>query len=68
MSRFDDVIERLDALAFTWPKGVWLYAADSILYLMRDGADGKHAVTERGGVDPDYIITHFNIPSDGGDW
>lgn len=50
--------------------GMWLWAADGHIYLMRAmNEHGKRAMTIKGGVDPDYIIAEFpRINADGGDW
>lgn len=63
----DYVSGKLKALAKKWPKDLWIYCADGRLYLMQE-EHGERMYTPRGGVDPDYCICSFKIPSDGGDW
>lgn len=64
----NELIEKLNELNIEWPEEAWLFAANSVLYLMSTNEDGERVMTDRGSVDPRYIITHFAIPSDGGDW
>lgn len=64
----EKAIRLLREIAESWPSSLWLFAADSCLYIMRCGEDGKHVMDQTGGVDQDYIVDNINIPSDGGDW
>jgi len=49
--------------------GCWLYAAGGDLHLVRRNEKGKIAITESGGVDPDFVIAFTQgIHADGGDW
>ena len=59
---------QLNALTRTWPFGYWIFAADGKLHLMKSGPDGNRVYLPSGGVDPDYIVASYSIPSDGGDW
>jgi len=61
-------IEALKRVAKIWPKSLWIFAGNGGLYVMRNGEDGKRAVTGNGNVDPDYWIDNVNINADGGDW
>ena len=58
---------QLQTLAKKWPKGLWIFSADGRLYLMQK-ENGERVMTKNGGVDPDYCVGSFDIPSDGGDW
>lgn len=68
-------IAALKRVAKIWPKSLWLFSADSILYIMRK-QDEKHVMSlglsnsrgSGGGVNPDYIVDTVRIDSDGGDW
>lgn len=49
--------------------GCWVYAASGKLYLMRRDKNGRTAVTESGGTDPNFVIAYTQgIHADGGDW
>lgn len=63
----EKAIAALKRAAKTWPKSLWLFSADSILYVMRK-QDEEHMMTPNGGVDPDYILGTIRIDADGGDW
>ena len=60
-------IKRLRSLSATWPKTLWIYAADGELHVMRK-VGGRHATVENGGMDQAQIIATIAIESDGGDW
>jgi len=60
--------ERLYDLAENWDRGFWIFAADGCLHLMKKGPNEERVYLPSGGVDPDYIVDKFAIPSDGGDW
>ena len=63
------IIKHLQVLDNHWNPNYWLWSGDGVLYLMRFRADGKQAMTDFGGVDPDYIVGSFsNIINDGGGW
>ncbi len=52
-----------------WNPKYWIFVASGTFMLMRINKDGERAMTEDGGVDPDYEVESFDdIPSDGGDW
>lgn len=71
-------ISRLKRLAREWPDTLWLWCADSRLYVMpNDPTGGGHSVAmqERdedeladGAVDQSKVIETIDTPSDGGDW
>ena len=65
-----ETIAILKKLENTMDDGMWLWAADGGIYLMRcKDKKGTHAMTPNGGVDPDYVIHWFlRIDADGGDW
>lgn len=60
-------IRALQRLAADWPKGLWLFAANGRIYVMRTASDGARAMNGES-VDPAYILESVSIPSDGGDW
>ena len=64
----DQAIRALKRLAKRWPETLWLFSGGGSLYVMRAGSDGKPVTTSSGGVDPDYIADHIDIPNDGGGW
>jgi len=66
----------LKALEKNWPEGYWVFVGAGF-NLMRCGEDGQRVYIQTEdefgvgmsvGVDPDYIVESFNIPSDGGDF
>jgi len=61
-------VHELRQIAKWWPKSLWLFSGNGVLYVMRKTEDGKRAMTANGGVDPAYIIDTVNIENDGGDW
>lgn len=61
-------IRSLKRIAKAWPKSLWLYSASGSLCVMKRNEDGERAESSTGGVDPDYIVDHIDIPNDGGDW
>jgi hypothetical protein len=66
-------IRELKALAKTFPKSLWLFAASGSLHIMRTKPDGSRAMYEDNssgiGVNRDYIVeTIQGIEVDGGDW
>lgn len=63
----DLAVDLLKKIARHWPETLWIFAADERLYVMRK-KNGKRAMTDRGGVDQDYIIAQVDIEADGGDW
>ncbi len=66
-TREDRAIATLGNLSKRWPKNLWLYAADSQIYVMKK-KDGQHVMNYHGGVDQDYIVGTIYIEADGGDW
>lgn len=59
----------LQRAAKIWPDSLWLFSADGILHVMRKTDEGVHAVTNNGGMDPDFMIgVTIDIENDGGDW
>lgn len=63
----ESAIRALNRIANKWPDGLWIYAADGVLHVMLQGADGGHAFVGDG-IDPDYIVDSISIESSGGDW
>ncbi len=61
-------INLLKKAAEIWPNSLWLFAADSKLYVMRKNKLGQHAITEFCGMDERYVIDDIDIDADGGDW
>lgn len=62
------VIKKLQALASNWPEDLWLFANGVHLYVMKRKNGERKMLSSTQGVDPDYVATTLNIPSDGGDW
>lgn len=63
-------IRELKKLAKKWPKSLWLFSGSGSLHVLRTTPEGEHAMTRRGGVDPEYVVADLGstIPNDGGDW
>ena len=64
----EQAIHALERLAKKWPSNLWLFSNGCNLYVMRTKPNGDRAMFPSGGVDPSYIVTTVDIPSDGGDW
>jgi len=63
----EKAIKSLQRVAAKWPKSLWLYSASGSLEVMKkEGGDA--AMTNSGGIDPDYMVGHIDIENDGGDW
>lgn len=52
------VLSKLRDLADRWPKKLWLYAADSKLYVMRCGSHGEHV------HDKEFVVDEIHMRSD----
>lgn len=61
-------IDALKRLSRRWPKSLWLFSGSGRLCVMRCRQDGLPAMTDEGGVDPDYCLATIGITNDGGDW
>lgn len=59
-------IASLRRLAARWPASLWLFS-NGTMNVLKKGPDGRQ-YTQRGGTDPDYLVTTIDLPNDGGDW
>lgn len=65
------LIARLQRLADSWDKSLYLYVGDGTLHIIKKNADGTIPEAENGGVDQCFIVgsiysSKFDI--DGGGW
>jgi len=62
-------IRTLKVLEKIWPKTLWLFSNGMSISIMRTNERGEHAtLSERGGMDQEYIVDSVDINNDGGDW
>lgn len=61
-------IDSLKRLSKSWPKSIWIFAADGSLNIMKCNEVNDIAINSVGGVDQNYLIDTIPIMSDGGDW
>ena len=71
------LIKSLEVLSKRWEKHgerLWLFSASGSLHVMMYAGDKnpfsnkEESTTNKGGVNPENMITTINIPNDGGDW
>ena len=64
------LIQMLKKLEKAWTNtNLWLFVAEGQINIMQGDKDGKPAMTDRGGVDPEYIVDSIVLPgADGGGW
>jgi len=64
-------VDRLRLVMADQPDGLWLFAANGDLVVMRCGPNREHVMTSLGGVDPAYDLGSIPVALgaiDGGDW
>ncbi len=60
---------RLRCVIADAPDGVWIFAAQGTLNIMRYGKDGKRVLTENGCMSQTHIVGFAGgVEIDGGDW
>ena len=60
-------VASLNRIAAKWPKGIWIWSADAMLFVMQLDDNGERRMVD-GAVDAAAIIGRIHIPADGGDW
>jgi uncharacterized metal-binding protein len=62
-------IKRLQKLAKTWPKTLWLFSCSGSLEVHKLNKDNEVAIDNNGSPDPNYCVeTIIGIKNDGGDY
>jgi len=60
-------IRDLEQVLNRMPSQLWLFATGN-LHVMRKDEKGQRAITQEGGMDPEYIVDSLIADCDGGDW